>query len=95
MAKMGGGMSGPPKRGRGRPSLSGETGERYQVTIPPSIEARVRKFGGGSLSAGIIKLATLIHDGHPNKPVVTPPLLTTTDLARKQKAGQKRRAHNQ
>jgi len=45
------------KRGRGRPSLTGETGERYQVTIPPTVEARIREFGGGSLSGGIIKLA--------------------------------------
>ena len=46
-----------PKRGRGRPSLTGETGERYQVTIPPSIADRLRVLGGGSLSAGIIKSA--------------------------------------
>jgi len=45
------------KRGRGRPSLTGETGQRYQVTIPPSIEAKLRAYGGGSLSAGIIKAA--------------------------------------
>lgn len=52
----------PAKRGRGRPSLSGETGERYQVTIPPSIEAKIRAHGGGSLSAGIIKLAKKLRD---------------------------------
>lgn len=45
------------KRGRGRPPLSGETGQRYQVTIPPSIEAKLRAYGSGSLSAGIIKAA--------------------------------------
>jgi hypothetical protein len=45
---------------RGRPSLSGETGERYQVTIPPSVEAKLRRYGGGSLSAGIIKIAKRI-----------------------------------
>jgi hypothetical protein len=45
------------KRGRGRPSLSGETGERYQVTIPPTVADRIRAFGEGSLSGGIIKLA--------------------------------------
>ncbi len=45
------------KRGRGRPSLSGETGERYQVTIPPSLADRLRAYGEGSLSAGIIKVA--------------------------------------
>lgn len=45
------------KRPRGRPSLSGETGERYQVTIPPTVADRIRAFGEGSLSSGIIKLA--------------------------------------
>jgi hypothetical protein len=45
------------KRGRGRPSLTGETGQRYQVTIPPSIADRLRKQGGGSLSQGIIRAA--------------------------------------
>lgn len=48
------------KRGRGRPSLSGETGERYQVTIPPTIADRLRAYGNGSLSAGIIKAAKRI-----------------------------------
>jgi hypothetical protein len=42
------------KRGRGRPSLTGETGQRYQVTIPPTIAAKIRKRGKGSLSRGII-----------------------------------------
>lgn len=50
-------MKEPVKRGRGRPSLTGETGERYQVTIPPSIADRLRAYGNGSLSAGIIKAA--------------------------------------
>ena len=50
-------MSAPEKRGRGRPSLSGETGERRQITIPPSIEAIYRRFDGESLSGGIIKAA--------------------------------------
>jgi hypothetical protein len=48
------------KRGRGRPSLSGETGERYQVTIPPTVADKLRRFGDGSLSGGIIKAAALI-----------------------------------
>ena len=48
------------KRGRGRPSLSGETGQRYQVTIPPSIEAKLREYGDGSLSQGIIRAAKRI-----------------------------------
>lgn len=47
------------KRGRGRPPLSpsGETGERYQVTIPPSVADKLRAYGGGSLSQGIVKAA--------------------------------------
>ena len=50
----------PVKPRRGRPSLSGETGERYQVTIPPTVAARLRAYGGGSMSAGIIKAAKRI-----------------------------------
>lgn len=54
-------MSRPPvKRGRGRPPLSGETGERFQVTIPPTVAANLRAYGGGSLSAGIIKAANRV-----------------------------------
>ena len=48
-----------PKR-MGRPPLSGETGQRYQVTIPPSIEAKLREYGDGSLSQGIIRAAKRI-----------------------------------
>jgi len=48
------------KRPRGRPSLSGETGERYQVTIPPSIAEKLRRRGKGSLSQGIIKAAAKV-----------------------------------
>jgi len=45
------------KRGRGRPPLSGETGERYQVTIPPTVADKLRTHGDGSLSQGIIRAA--------------------------------------
>lgn len=48
---------GKPNRSRGRPSLTGETGQRYQVTIPPTIADKIRAAGGGSLSRGIIALA--------------------------------------
>lgn len=48
------------KRGRGRPSLTGDTGERYQVTIPPTIADKLRAYGDGSLSQGIIKAAKKI-----------------------------------
>lgn len=45
-------------RSVGRPPLiAGEPGQRYQVRLPPSIAARVRAVGGGSLSRGIVKLA--------------------------------------
>lgn len=50
-------MKAPAKRPRGRPSLSGETGERFQVTIPPTLADKLRTYGAGSLSAGIIKAA--------------------------------------
>lgn len=40
--------------------MTGETGERYQVTIPPSIEAKLREYGNGSLSQGIIRAAKRI-----------------------------------
>jgi hypothetical protein len=43
------------KRGRGRPSFTGETGQRYQVTIPPTIADKLRALGAGSLSQGIIR----------------------------------------
>lgn len=49
-----------PKRGPGRPSFTGEPGERFQVTIPPSIAAKLRAFGDGSLSQGIIRAAKRI-----------------------------------
>ena len=45
------------KRPRGRPSLTGETGQRYQVTIPPSIADKLRQHGEGSLSRGVIRAA--------------------------------------
>lgn len=48
------------KRPRGRPSLSGETGERYQVTIPPTVADKLRRLGDGSLSQGIIKAAAKV-----------------------------------
>jgi hypothetical protein len=42
---------------RGRPTLHGEPGQRYQVTIPPKIAKAVRARGAGSLSRGIIAMA--------------------------------------
>lgn len=46
-----------PQGGRPPIAANGEIGERFQVRIPPSVEARIRKLGGGSLSQGIVKLA--------------------------------------
>ena len=45
------------KKRMGRPPLSGETGQRYQVTIPPTVADKLRKAGDGSLSQGIIRAA--------------------------------------
>ena len=47
------------KRGRGRPPLSatGEVGERFQVHLPPSVADKLRQYGDGSLSQGIIRAA--------------------------------------
>lgn len=49
----------PPAKRMGRPPLSptGEAGTRYQVHLPPSIADKLREFGNGSLSAGIVKAA--------------------------------------
>lgn len=49
-------MSADKKR-MGRPSLSGETGQRYQVHLPPTIADKLRTHGEGSLSQGIIRAA--------------------------------------
>lgn len=50
-------MKAPAKRGRGRPSLFGETGQRYQVHLPPTVADKLRVLGDGSLSQGIINAA--------------------------------------
>lgn len=52
-------MKAPAKKGRGRPPLSptGEVGTRYQVHLPPSVADKLRAYGDGSLSAGIVKAA--------------------------------------
>jgi hypothetical protein len=48
------------KRGRGRPPLSGETGQRYQVHLPPTVAEKLRVLGEGSLSQGIIRAASKV-----------------------------------
>jgi hypothetical protein len=40
---------------RGRPTISDEPGERYQVTLPPRVAKHLRSIGDGSLTAGIIR----------------------------------------
>lgn len=50
------------KRGRGRPPLSGETGQRYQVHLPPTVAEKLRALGEGSLSQGIIRAASKVKD---------------------------------
>lgn len=46
-----------PKRPRGRPPIDGETGQRYQVYLVPSVAGKLRKLGDGSLSQGIVLAA--------------------------------------
>lgn len=48
------------KRGPGRPPFSptGERGKRYQVHLIPSVADKLREYGDGSLSQGIIRLFT-------------------------------------
>jgi hypothetical protein len=45
------------KAKRGRPSLTGETGERFQVHLPPKVAKTLKSVGGKSLSQGIIRAA--------------------------------------
>ncbi len=54
-------MSAAKKR-MGRPPLTGETGERFQVTIPPTVAKRLRDAGNGSLSAGIVAAGYRVPD---------------------------------
>lgn len=47
------------KRAVGRPAVTREIGRRYTVYLLPSIAARLREVGAGSLSAGITAVAAL------------------------------------
>lgn len=65
------GVKGTATRSRGKPSLTGEPGERCQVTLPTPIEASLRRFGKDSrgkesLSRGVIEAAKLI-PGNQNR----------------------------
>lgn len=44
----------------GRPTLFGERGQRYQVHLPPTLAAEIRKVGNGSLSKGIVRLGAMV-----------------------------------
>jgi hypothetical protein len=54
----------PKKRGRGRPPLAVEAGQRYQVTIPPRVAKTWKKLGKGSLSAGISRNPAVVRMEH-------------------------------
>ena len=47
------------RRRPGRPRIASA---RYQVRLPPQIARAVRRYGDGSLSRGLIKLAQLAVD---------------------------------
>lgn len=59
-------MAKAAKRGRGRPPLSptGEVGQRFQVHLPPALADKLRAFGGGSLSQGIIRAAKKVRSAN-------------------------------
>lgn len=50
------------KRSRGRPPLAGEAGRRYQVHLPPSVAEKLRAYGAGSISQGIVCAAKRIKE---------------------------------
>lgn len=50
------------KRGRGRPKMHTEPVERSQVSLPVSVDKRLRAAGGGSLSAGIVAAGYRVPD---------------------------------
>ncbi len=50
------------KRGRGRPKLHTEAVERSQVSLPLTVDKKLRKAGKGSLSAGIVAAGYRIPD---------------------------------
>lgn len=44
----------------GRPAFfEGERAKRYQVHLPPTLAAEIRKVGEGSLSKGIVRLGSM------------------------------------
>jgi hypothetical protein len=46
----------PKLRAVGRPLLYGERVKRYEITLPPSIESKLRCFGKGQLSRAVVEL---------------------------------------
>lgn len=43
--------------GPGRPLLGKQPRKRYQVVLEPRVAERLRKYGDGNLSAGIVRAA--------------------------------------
>lgn len=48
------------RRSVGRPLLGAEPRKRYQVVLEPPVAEKLRKYGDGNLSAGIVKAAAKI-----------------------------------
>jgi uncharacterized protein YjeT (DUF2065 family) len=46
----------PVKRPRGRPTVWGPSGQRYNVTLTKPVATELRRLGEGSISAGIVAL---------------------------------------
>jgi hypothetical protein len=53
-------MTTAPKKRPGRPAIaeSGEAGVRYQIHIPARIAEQLRKLGNGSISRGVLRIAS-------------------------------------
>lgn len=53
-------MSDNPKRGRGRPSIADEPGERFEIRLPATVAEQLRALGQlgtkKSLSRGILRM---------------------------------------
>ena len=45
------------KRGPGRPLTGLQRKERYQIRLEPRIADKIRRYGGGSLTGGVLLLA--------------------------------------
>jgi hypothetical protein len=52
-------VKGKTTRPVGRPTFTSERGQRYQIHLPPTLAAEIRKVGNGSLSRGIVRLGSM------------------------------------